>query len=294
MDRAFGETDITADVRAVDWIRQRSPDFRPRVGIILGSGLGALANSIQATAIHPYQDVPGFPISHVAGHAGNLVLGTLGSVPVIALQGRAHLYEGWTVEQSTLPVRTMARLGIRLLIVSNASGGIAPRFRSGQTVLIDHHVNLMFRKGILITEVGNTKSGESKPHAASCGVPNRTAAIYDPNWMDRAEKEAMGLGFSLPRGTYLGTLGPNYETRAEYRAFAKMGADMVGMSTVPETIAASQLGIPSLAFSIVTNVAKPDAPSKTEHTDVLEWSKTAQKQLVPLIERLLSKYFSDK
>lgn len=277
---------MTADALSADWIRQRSPNFSPRVGIILGSGLGALADSIRPSAIYRYQEIPEFPRSHVAGHAGNLVLGDLGSVPVVAMQGRAHLYEGWSIDQSTLPVRTMARLGIELLIVSNASGGISSRFRSGQSVLIDHHVNLMFRSGISLS---NARVG-----LATHGVPDRTASIYDPVWLERAEKEAIELGFSLPRGTYLGTLGPNYETRAEYRAFAKMGADMVGMSTVPETIVASQLGIPSLAFSIVTNVAKPDAPSKTEHSDVLEWSRNAQKQLIPLIERLLRKYFTDR
>ncbi len=214
------------------------------------------------------------------------MLGHLGSVPVVAMQGRAHLYEGWSIDQATSPVRTMVRLGIELLIVSNASGGISSRLRSGQTVLIDHHVNLMFRSGIF--------TPDERVRVAACGIPDRSASIYDPVWLERAEKEAIELGFWLPRGTYLGTLGPNYETRAEYRAFANMGADLVGMSTVPETMVASQLGIPSLAFSIVTNVAKPDAPSKTEHSDVLEWSRNAQKQLIPLIERLLCKYFTDK
>lgn len=281
---AFTPDAFAPDALAADWIRKRSSNYSPRVGIILGSGLGALAESIQASATFPYRDIPEFPRSHVPGHAGNLVLGTISSVPVVAMQGRAHLYEGWTVAQSTLPVRTMARLGIQLLIVSNASGGIASRLRSGQTVLIDHHVNLMFRSSISIEE--------AQAGAAGLSVPHRTSAIYDPVWLERAEKEAIELGFSLPRGTYLGTLGPNYETRAEYRAFGRMGADMVGMSTVPETMVASQLGIPSLAFSIVTNVATPDVPSKTEHSDVLEWSKTAQKQLIPLIERLLKKYFT--
>jgi purine-nucleoside phosphorylase len=283
MDKGCGQDGVTADELAADWIRQRHAGFAPRIGIILGSGLGALADHIDSIASHPYRDIPGFPQSHVAGHAGRLVLGHLRSTAVVAMQGRAHLYEGWSVEQATLPVRTMARLGIELLIVSNASGGINPRFRSGQTVLIDQHVNLMFRSPVF--------HAEACSGAAALGVPHRTSSIYDPVWIERAEKGAIELGFSLPRGTYLGTLGPNYETRAEYRAFAKMGADMVGMSTVPETMVASQLGIPSLAFSIITNVAKPDTPSKTEHAEVLEWSRTAQRQLVPLIEQLLQAYF---
>jgi len=276
---------VTADTLAADWIRTRSPGFHPRVGIVLGSGLGSLADAIQAIATYPYADIPSFPRPHVSGHVGNLVLGQLGSVSVVAMQGRAHLYEGWSVEQATLPVRTLAKLGIGLLIVSNASGGINPRFHSGQTVLIDRHVNLLFRQPVFASE------GQSI--AAAVGVPQRRTKIYDPIWLERAEKCAIELGFSLMRGTYLATLGPNYETRAEYRAFEKMGADMVGMSTVPETIAAAEFGIPSLAFSIITNVAKPDAPSKTEHADVLAWSQAAQKQLAPLIETLLRQYLAE-
>jgi purine-nucleoside phosphorylase len=242
-----------------------------------------LAESIDAIASYPYQEIPGFPTSHVSGHAGRLVLGSLSGVPVVAMQGRAHLYEGWSVEQVTTPVRTMARLGIELLIVSNASGGINPRFRSGQTVLIDQHVNLMFRSGI--------SPSEACTGAACHGVPHRTRFLYDPQWLERTEKVAIASGLHMPRGTYLATLGPNYETRAEYRAFAKMGADMVGMSTVPEVMISAQLGIPSLAFSIITNVAKPDAPSKTEHSDVLEWSRRAQRELIPLLQRLLTECF---
>ncbi|MFN6127545.1 MAG: purine-nucleoside phosphorylase [Planctomycetota bacterium] len=280
------EKTVIANTLAADWVRQRSPEFSPRVGMILGSGLGSLADSIAPIAHFAYQDIPGFPQSHVSGHAGRLVLGTLSEVPVVAMQGRAHLYEGWSVAQVATPVRTMAQLGIELLIVSNASGGINPRFRSGQIVLIDRHVNLMFQNSVSNWDA----------HAGSAGVgsPQRTSAIYHSCWLERAEKEAIQLGFSLPRGTYLGTLGPNYETRAEYRAFASMGADMVGMSTVPETMVAAQMGIPSLAFSIITNVAKPDAPSKTEHADVLAWSQAAQNQLAPLIERLLREYFSNR
>lgn len=277
---------MTSVSNTADWIRYRAGALSPRVGIILGSGLGAVGRSIDPTISFSYEDIPGFPTSGVSGHEGRLILGHLRSVPVIAMQGRAHLYEGWSVEQATLPVRAMALLGIQLLIVSNASGGINLRFRSGQTVLIDRHLNWM--------------NGPRSPRCPSegatngvCGVPIRSACIYDPLWLERAEKAAIELGFSLPRGTYLATLGPNYETRAEYRAFARMGADMVGMSTVPETIAAAQHGISTLAFSVITNVARPDAPTRTDHHDVLEWSQIAQSQLVPLIESLLTQYFPD-
>lgn len=281
---------MTTVSNAVDWIRNRAADLSPRVGIILGSGLGAVARSINPIVSFPYQDIPGFPTSGVSGHEGRLILGHLRSVPVIAMQGRAHLYEGWSVDQATLPVRTMASLGIQLLIVSNASGGINLRFRSGQTVLIDQHLNWM--NGPRSPRCAFDSESEADAEEV-CVMPVRSSCIYDRLWLERAEKAAIELGFSLPRGTYLATLGPNYETRAEYRAFARMGADMVGMSTVPETIAAAQHGISTLAFSVITNVARPDAPTRTDHHDVLEWSQIAQSQLVPLIERLLTQYFPD-
>jgi len=265
---------------SVDVIRQHSPNAHPKVGLILGSGLGGLADMIENACVIPYADIPGFPLSKVSGHAGNLVIGNLGSVHVVAMQGRAHLYEGWSGQQSTFPLRCMHALGINALIVSNASGGINPRFHSGQVVAIDNHIDWMHRSGVL--------DSEAVKGAASLGLPNRLRNPYDPSLIELAERLAMKLGFVLARGTYLATLGPNYETRAEYRMFAKLGADMVGMSTVPEVLVANQLGLPVLAFSIVTNVAKPDAPSVTEHTEVLDWSRRAQSQLIPLIEKILS------
>lgn len=265
---------------SVEVIRQRCPNAYPKVGLILGSGLGGLADMIENACVIPYADIPGFPLSNVSGHAGNLVIGNLGSAHVVAMQGRAHLYEGWSGQESTFPLRCMHALGINALIVSNASGGINPRFHSGQVVAIDNHIDWMHRTGILAAEA---MSGPARH-----GLPNRLRIPYDISLLELAERLAMKLGFVLARGTYLATLGPNYETRAEYRMFAKLGADMVGMSTVPEVLVANQLGIPVLAFSIVTNVAKPDAPSVTEHTEVLDWSRRAQSQLIPLIEKILS------
>jgi purine-nucleoside phosphorylase len=173
----------------------------------------------------------------------------------------------------------MHALGIDSLIVSNASGGINPRLRSGQVVLIDNHIDWMNRSGL--------GASEANQGAASAGLPHRVGNPYDSRLMELAEQLAIRLGFSLSRGTYLATLGPNYETRAEYRMFAKLGADMVGMSTVPEVILANQLGLKVLAFSIVTNVAKPDVQTVTDHEEVLDWSRKAQSQLVPLIQRIL-------
>ncbi len=260
-------------------IAQRCNGFQPRIGLILGSGLGLLAERIEKAARIPYGEIPGFPQSRVPGHAGNFVLGSLSGVPVVAMQGRAHLYEGWTASKATFPLRCMHALGIESVIVSNASGGINPRFHSGQVVLIDNHIDWMNRSGINATE--------ARGGAAGLGVPHRVGNPYDPGLLSMAEQLAIQQGFALARGTYLATLGPNYETRAEYRMFAKLGADMVGMSTVPEVLLANQLGLKVLAFSIVTNVATPDVQSVTDHEEVLDWSRKAQSQLVPLIESIL-------
>lgn len=270
----------TSVEEACEVVRQRSKGVRPRVGLVLGSGLGMLADRIVGDCRIPYGEIPGFPESHVAGHAGNLVLGHLNGVPVVAMQGRAHLYEGWTATKATFALRCMHSLGIESLIVSNASGGINPRFASGQVVLIDNHIDWMNRTGI--------NASEADKGAAALGLAHREGDPYDLNLIRMAEQHAVKLGFALVRGTYLATLGPNYETRAEYRMFSKLGADMVGMSTVPEVVLANQLGIRVLAFSIVTNVATPDVQSVTDHQDVLDWSRKAQDQLVPLIESLLA------
>ena len=265
---------------ACQFILQRSDSFQPRVGLILGSGLGFLADRIEDACRIPYSEIPGFPESRVPGHAGKLVMGKLGGTSVVAMQGRAHLYEGWSAWQATFPLRCMHALGIESLFVSNASGGINPRFHGGQIVLIDSHIDWMNRSGIQVADATDS--------AARLGLPHRVGNPYDTGLMCLAERLAVKHGFALARGTYLATLGPNYETRAEYRMFAKLGADMVGMSTVPEVLLASQLGLKVLGFSIVTNVASPDVQSITDHQEVLDWSRKAQRQLVPLIESILA------
>ena len=259
------------------------------VGLVLGSGLGSLANEIESEITIPYASIPGFPLSHVSGHAGNLVLGRIGRSWVAALAGRSHLYEGWAPEHATYPVRVLAAMGVKQLVVSNASGGVNPRFRSGQIVLIDQHIDAMRRSPFSAGELSSSGAADVGEGAMfRAGHHARLGSTYDDQLMREAERVSITLGFALHRGTYLATLGPTYETRAEYRMFAKIGADMVGMSTVPEVVVARALGIRVLAFSIVTNVATPDAPSKTHHSEVLDWSKQAQMQLVPLIKTMLS------
>lgn len=267
---------------ATQWIQNRHRSFRPRIGIVLGSGLGDLAQAIEEPARIAYRDIPDFPEPKVPGHSGQLVLGLLEGTQVAVLQGRCHLYEGWSLEESLRPLRTVLELGIELLILSNASGGINPRFHSGQVVAIDSHINWLFQ---------STQS--PNPHDASASILVRHDRTYDARWLAKAQETAEELGFALPSATYLATLGPNYETRAEYRAFGRLGADIVGMSTVPESILAMQLATPVLALSVVTNVANPDIPTATEHNDVLAWSSIARSRLEPLVSRIASKYFSN-
>jgi purine-nucleoside phosphorylase len=262
------------------WLKANYPKCTPQVAIVLGSGLGEFVNSIQNPTTIPFHQIPSFPKPGVAGHSGNLVFGQIGNTQVAALQGRCHLYEGWSLEQSLIPLNTLIDLGVELIVLSNASGGINPRFQSGQVVAIDSHIDWLFQNP-------NTPNLNSRC-ASFLGRSYRT---YDPVWIAKAQETASELGFSLTTGTYLATLGPNYETRAEYRAFARMGADMVGMSTVPESLLAMRRGIPVLAFSVVTNVANPDAPNTTEHAEVLEWSQQAKTKLQPIIASMISKYF---
>jgi purine-nucleoside phosphorylase len=234
---------------------QKKSSLVPQVGIILGSGLGDFTNHItQATSI-PYHDIPFFPKLSAAGHAGELILGHFGQIPIVAMRGRAHLYEGHDPLWATYGVRVMKALGIETLIVSNAAGGLNPRFSVGDVVLIDSHIDLMFRSGL--------KSNHSGTEVADMGIAQRFGNTYDESLIIAAMNAAQESRVAISRGTYLATLGPTYETRAEYRAFRMLGADMVGMSTVPETILAAALKLRVLAFSVITNVAAPDITTAT-------------------------------
>ena len=251
----------------------------PRVAIVLGSGLGALAEHVEHSVKIPYSAIPGFPLSHAHGHAGYLHLGYIGGVCVVVMQGRAHLYEGHSVEKATFPIRVMRQLGAETLILSNASGGMNTRFVSGDLMVIDEHIDLMFRTGI--------RSSDFPSSFAPSDLPSRSGAVYDPNWIRLAHATAKKLGIRLQQGTYLATLGPTYETRAEYRFFHRIGADAVGMSTVPEACLAHQIGFRILGFSVITNVARPDVLEKTSHAEVLDFAAVAQTKLVPLVQALL-------
>jgi len=252
-------------------IRQERMLF-PEVAIILGSGLGGLADAIEHPTKIPYSQIPYFPVTSAQGHAGNLVLGFLAGVPVVAMQGRIHRYEGFSPDEVCFPLRCMHQLGAQTLIVSNASGGLNPRYISGDLVVIDQHINFLGQP--------------SRPDYVDVTL-SRNGEIYHRGLIERAHDHARRNGFALHQGTYLATLGPTYETRSEYRFFRKTGADVVGMSTVPEVLCAAEMGMRILAFSIVTNVALPDHSTSTNHLEVISWSEIAAPKLRHVVTGLL-------
>jgi len=281
MNESINET-IKENVRESTATIRKKSRLVPRVGIILGSGLGDFANHITRPTSIPYREIPFFPKLSAAGHAGELILGYFGQLPIVAMRGRAHLYEGHDPLWATYGVRVMKALGIDTLIVSNAAGGLNPRFAVGDVVLIDSHIDLMFQSGLKSNHIGT--------EVASLGMVQRLGSIYDESMIVQTLTAAKQSQIAILRGTYLATLGPTYETRAEYRAFRMLGADMVGMSTVPETILAAAMGLRVLAFSVITNVAAPDITTATSHDEVLVGAATAQTKLVALLENLFSQW----
>ena len=230
----------------------------PDVAIILGSGLGGLADEIDAVARIPFRDIPGFPIATVAGHAGALIVGTLDGKRVAALAGRFHMYEGHDVRLAAFPVRVIHALGARVLIVSNAAGGVNRLLNPGDLMLIRDHINLMFRNPL----VGQLEQGDVR-------FPDMSEP-YDCAFADIARQVAGEQGVSLREGIYAGFLGPSYETPAEVRMLGILGADAVGMSTVPEVVVARALGLPVLGVSCITNLACGLSNTPLTHAEVLE------------------------
>ena len=231
---------------AADFVRTRIGDMKPVVGIVLGSGLGKLADRITDRTVIPYGEIPGFPVSTAIGHKGNFIAGTLGGRTVIAMQGRFHYYEGYPMELVVLPIRVMIRLGIGRLFVSNAAGGVNFDFKIGDLMIIRDHINLLPNPlvGRNLDEFGPRFPDMTRP--------------YDPALIRAAEKIAAESGIELKKGVYLAGTGPSYETPSEYRYFRMIGADAVGMSTIPEVIAARHASIPVFGMSVITNEAHDD------------------------------------
>ena len=261
---------------AVEVIRARAPDGAPQVGLILGSGLGGIAAAIeQATAID-YADLPGFPRPGIEGHAGRLVLGQLGGVEVACLQGRVHLYEGVPAAAVNVLPRTLKALGCEVLILTNAAGSLRPEIAPGALALIEDHINLLGH---------NPLAGPNDPEVG-LRFPDMSD-VYDPALRTRAQAVAARLGIPLRSGVYLATLGPSFETPAEIRAFRALGAELVGMSTVPEATSARHCGLRVIGFSIVTNLAAGLTDQVLSHEQTLAVAAQAAGRLQNLLVGLL-------
>ncbi|MGC9291266.1 MAG: purine-nucleoside phosphorylase [Acidobacteriaceae bacterium] len=248
----------------------------PTVGLVLGSGLGAFAGSVQNALAIPYHQVPHFPQSTVEGHAGRLVFGTVEGAPVAVLQGRVHAYEGHAPHQVVFPVRVLARLGVRQLVLTNAAGSLRKDLPPGTLVAIADHINF---SGL------NPVAGPNDPRLGPRFF-DMTAA-YSPRLRQMAQAIAQQQGWQLPEGVYISVLGPSYETPAEIRAFRALGADLVGMSTVQETIAARHMGVEVLGISCVTNFAAGASGRPLDHAEVMETGKGVEAQLTRLFLALM-------
>ncbi len=274
-------------------VRSRT-DLMPRVGIILGSGLGGLAAEVEEKVSWPYCQIPGFPVSTAIGHKGQLTLGRFEGVSVAVLEGRFHLYEGYSADQVVRPIQVLRALGVEWLIVTNAAGGLNPAYRMGDVVVVEDHVNLMW--------TGPARSHrETREKHSPCREPgttreNRNAidenapsgSLYDPELARRALAAARESGRCSPRGVYIGMTGPNYETRAEYRWLRQVG-DLVGMSTVPEVLAARSLGMRVLALSVVSNECNPDALEPTDGAQVVAAVSRAEGRLRSIVRGVLGR-----
>lgn len=256
---------------AVAYIRSRCP-LVPEIALVLGSGLSGYVEEIAGAEIIPQSEIPHFPRVDVEGHLGWLVLGNCDDVPVAVLAGRPHYYQGYSMQEVVFPVRVLRWLGARRLIVTNAAGAVNPKLVPGTLMLIEDHINLMG---------GNPLVGEN---IAELGprFPDMSRA-YSPRLMHIAEAAARELGFELARGVYAAVVGPSYETPAEIRMLRQLGADAVGMSTVPEVIAANHMGMEVLGISCITNLAAGLAPGRLEHSEVLEATARVRDRFISLL-----------
>lgn len=258
-------------------LAERLDGLRPAIGIALGSGLGGLAGRIEDAVRVPYGQLPGWPRPTVAGHAGEVVAGRLGGVEVLGFSGRVHVYEGHPMDRPVFYVRALAELGARLLILSNAAGSVNRRFAPGELMLISDHINLMFRNPL----IGPTRPDEPR-------FPDMSAP-YDPVLRAHVREAARELQIQLHEGVYLAVTGPSYETPAEIRMVERLGADAVGMSTVPEVTAAVSAGIRCVAISCITNYAAGVTGEPLEHTEVIEVTERAGEGFQELVARSIER-----
>jgi len=287
---------------ATEFLKARLGHLTPRIGIVLGSGLGAVAHMIADPTIVPYAEIPHFPQSTVEGHSGRIVAGLLTGVPsnraselwcrtgvpIVIMQGRVHYYEGYSASQVTFPMRVLGALGLRAVVLTNAAGGIKEGYRIGQLVALRDHINLMgFNPLIGPNEprFGFRPSANPRFPASGLRFTDMTEP-YSKRLLELAQDTAQAEGFTLAEGVYLGVSGPSFETPAEIRAFRALGATLVGMSTVPETIVARHMGVEVLGISCVTNLASGLAATQLSHEEVFEVVRKAEHQFVRLFNRL--------
>jgi purine-nucleoside phosphorylase len=258
-----------------DFILKKT-NFNPEAGIILGSGLGGLVNQIEVSHTLSYSDIPGFPVSTVQGHGSKLILGTLAGVNVVAMQGRFHFYEGYSMQEVVFPIRVMKYLGIKRLFLSNASGGVNQNFKVGDLMIIDDHINLMG-----INPLIGRNEDELGTRFPDMSIP------YDKELIRKGMSIAKKHKFRCHTGVYAAVTGPCYETRAEYRYIRTIGADAVGMSTVPEVITARHMGLPCFAISIITDLGGTDEPEVVTHEEVVRVANEAEKRMTTLLMELV-------
>lgn len=256
---------------------------KPRVAVVLGSGLGGVADAVEDAIAIPYGDIPHFPVSTVEGHAGCLVIGALGGVDVLLMKGRFHFYEGYSMQEITLPVRVFSLLGIGSLILTNAAGGAAKHLSPGTLMLINDHINLM----------GDNPLYGANDERFGTRFPDMTN-IYTPAYIEIAKEAAREMDLKLAEGVYLGLRGPCYETPAEVRMLAKLGGDALGMSTIPEATVARHSGMKILAFSCITNFAAGMSGEEIHHGEVMDVGNRAGKQLAELIIRIIPRLLSEE
>jgi purine-nucleoside phosphorylase len=250
--------------------------IKPKVGIILGSGLGALGEDIMKEAVVSYEEIPHFPVSTVEGHAGRLIFGKLGGKKVVAMQGRFHYYEGYSMQEITFPVRVMRVLGVDVLVISNACGGLNPQFKPGDIMVITDHINMLGTNPLIgpnEDQLGTRFPDMSEP--------------YDRKLIALTEKVALDEKIKVHRGVYVAMTGPTLETAAEYRFLRIIGADVVGMSTVPENIVAIHGGMRVLGLSVITDSCLPDALKPASHKEIIKVAAEAEPRLTKLMRRVV-------
>ena len=268
---------LTKIQESVQFIRKHTA-AEPTVGIILGTGLGALAKEIQKETEIEYSQIPHFPLSTVESHAGKLIFGTLSGKKVVAMQGRFHFYEGYTMQQITFPVRVMKFLGVKQLLVSNACGGMNPQYRPGEIMIIDDHINLL----------GDNPLRGRNEDTLGPRFPDMSRP-YSKRLVEYAEQIALSNQIKAHKGVFVAVMGPNLETRAEYRFLRNIGADVVGMSTVPEVIIANHMGIECCGFSIITDECFPDSLQPVELPKIIKIANETEPKLTVLMKKVVER-----